>query len=200
MDSQNNTPPVSQTVAKTPRNNFLILVIVILLLIIVGGASYFFGIRSSQPNSQTINPIITNTPLPSSAISPTNSSLPTITLDQTKKTGTIKGELGYPAEMIPPLDVYAISSVDSTKFFALKTNANQQSFTITDVEPGTYVLVAYSGATYAGGYTKSVPCGLSVDCNDHTLIPVTVKAGETNGEAQIKDWYAPEGTFPTKPK
>ena len=66
---------------------------------------------------------------------------------------------------------------------------------------GTYTIVAYSlggnGFTYgvAGGYTNAVACGLTADCTDHTLIPVTLKAGDTVS-VNPGDWYAPAGTFP----
>src|SRR3989344_7055098 len=113
--------------------------------------------------------------------------------------GTIKGTLGYPAEGIPPLEVYALSTTDNSKFFFIKTSQNQNSFEIEDVDPGTYYVLAYSESNFAGGWTKAVPCGLSVDCNDHSLIEVEVIAGKTTSGVKIKDWYAPENFFPSRP-
>jgi len=113
--------------------------------------------------------------------------------------GTIKGTLGYPAEGIPPLEVYALSTTDNSKFFFIKTSQNQNSFEIEDVDPGTYYVLAYSESNFAGGWTKAVPCGLSVDCNDHSLIEVEVIAGKTTSGVEIKDWYAPENFFPSRP-
>ena len=118
---------------------------------------------------------------------------------ETEKTGNIKGTLGYPSEGIPPLEVYAISTTDSSNYFFIKTSQNQNSFEIEDVDPGTYYVLAYSESNFAGGWTKAVPCGLSVDCNDHSLTPVVVKAGVTTSGIELKDWYAPENFFPSRP-
>lgn len=114
--------------------------------------------------------------------------------------GQISGTLGYPSEFIPPLTVYAFDTTNEKKYFMVDTQTNQGQFTIANVKPGSYYIVAYAKDSQAsGGYTKAVPCGLSVDCTDHSLIAVTVKSGETTTGAEVKDWYAPDGTFPKKP-
>ena len=116
------------------------------------------------------------------------------------KGGSIQGTLGYPASGIPELSVYAFEVGDNKKYFMVDTAANQTEFTIPNVTPGSYYVVAYAkGYTVSGGYTKMVPCGLSVDCKDHSLIEVVVKSGELSKGVEVKDWYAPEGTFPKKP-
>lgn len=116
--------------------------------------------------------------------------------------GSISGELGYPSEGIPPLIVYAIR-VDRDEFTygIVRTEVNQQTFAIEGLAPGVYVVVAYlaGGGSFAGGYTEAVACGLVVGCDDHTLIPVTVRSGEITGGVQVRDWYAPPGTFPAPP-
>ncbi len=129
---------------------------------------------------------------------PTNTPAPTKGVETT---GKIEGILGYPAEGIPVLEVYAFSVSDKTKFFKIKTFENQSQFTIDGVAPGTYYVVAYSinYSNLPGAYSKAVPCGLSVDCTDHSLIPVKVQAGESTSGVEVRDWYAPEGTFPVKP-
>lgn len=115
--------------------------------------------------------------------------------------GAITGTTGYPSEGIPPLDIYAFKTSDTSVYFKTTTQTNQQSFTIDAVTPGSYFLVAYPTDTdaLAGGYTKAVPCGLSVECTDHSLIEVVVTAGQTKAGVEIKDWYAPVGQFPSKP-
>ncbi|MGQ9553761.1 MAG: hypothetical protein ACUVWR_06595 [Anaerolineae bacterium] len=40
---------------------------------------------------------------------------------------------------------------------------------------------------------------MSVDCADHSLIGVEVRAGETTTGIDPGDWYAPEGAFPPDP-
>lgn len=80
------------------------------------------------------------------------------------------------------------------------TQVNQNSFTISNVDPGSYFVVAYvKNSDYSGSYTKAVPCGLSVDCTDHTMIDVIVNPGETASGVEVRDWYAPPDAFPKKP-
>lgn len=118
-----------------------------------------------------------------------------------KTKGAAEGTLGFPSEGIPPLVVYAINTEDKSKFYYTETSQNESTFSIEDMSPGTYYFVAYqkSAPTYSGGYTQAVICGLLASCKDHSLIPVTVSAGKTKSDIQIKDWYANPGTFPTKP-
>ncbi len=127
--------------------------------------------------------------------------------------GTITGQLSYPSEFIPPLRVVAFSLTDGKAYF-LDTAMNQREYSM-DVPPGTYHVVSYlhegvagntgqvdsytlGGGPFAGGYTQMVPCGLAVGCDDHSLLPVTVSAGQIVA-ADPGDWYAPEGTFPPMP-
>jgi hypothetical protein len=132
----------------------------------------------------------------------------TIILDQRdpkaqRPTGIITGSLGYPAGGVPPITVYALRvDLDSMRWVSVNTIANQTAYMIADVEPGVYVVVAYlqSGGDFAGGYSEAVPCGLTVACTDHTLIPITVTAGETTIGVNVRDWYAPPGAFPLRPE
>jgi len=122
--------------------------------------------------------------------------------------GTITGKLSYPSSFIPPMRV-VFFTLDNAVVAYTDTAQNQGSYSL-DLPEGTYHVVAYAydpnaGVTptdgadnSAGGYTAMVPCGLSVDCTDHTLIDVTVVAGQTVN-ADPGDWYAPQGTFPPMP-
>jgi hypothetical protein len=113
-------------------------------------------------------------------------------------TGAIAGQLSYPSEGIPPLNVVAFD-VNSDQWFMVVTELNQTTFEISGLPPGSYYLVAYlTDSDYGGGYTPAVPCGLSVDCTDHSLLPLLVTAGATT-EADPADWYAPEGAYPPNP-
>ena len=128
--------------------------------------------------------------------------------------GTIAGKLSYPSEFLPPMRVVAFSLTDKKAYF-IDTAKDQGQFSI-NVPAGTYYLVSYphegvagdtgqadsytrGGGPFAGGYTQMVPCGLSVGCDDHTLLPITVTEGQMVN-ADPGDWYAPEGTFPPMPK
>ena len=117
-----------------------------------------------------------------------------------KRRGSISGKIGYPSEGIPELTIYAIDTFDENKFFYVETGVNQTEFTIPDVDPGSYYVVAYSKTfDTRGSYTNAVPCGLSVDCTDHTMIDVKVETGEKVSGVDVTDWYAPEGAFPNQP-
>jgi hypothetical protein len=87
--------------------------------------------------------------------------------------------------------------------------------------PGTYYVLAY----FEKSYFASLPQGtgdrpgvysrFTIDCiqatrpnaspppacsgNDHTLVPVTVRTGETVTGIDIKDWYYVQGSYPPRP-
>jgi len=123
-----------------------------------------------------------------------------IAITQMAAKGQISGKLGYPSEAIPQLTVYAFDILDEKKYFKVETKVNQNDFIISEVDPGSYFLVAYAtGYEASGAYTKAVPCGLTVECTDHSMIAVTVNSGEKNSTVEIRDWYAAPGSFPKKP-
>ncbi|MEX1143560.1 MAG: hypothetical protein WEC16_01875 [Anaerolineales bacterium] len=113
--------------------------------------------------------------------------------------GSIAGTLSYPSEMIPPLQVIAFDT-DNQNWTMILTVENQSTFQIDNLPPGEYTVVAYvAGDDFGGGYTAAVPCGLSVDCEDHSLIVVLVQSGQVTDGIQPHDWYAPPGAFPENP-
>jgi hypothetical protein len=83
-------------------------------------------------------------------------------------------------------------------------NLPSAPFTMSGVEPGTYLLLAYvlgrgSSNTYAGAYTVVVACGLRATCTAHSLIRVLVKPGGTTTGVDVLDWYSRDGTLPPTP-
>jgi hypothetical protein len=123
--------------------------------------------------------------------------------------GGINGALSYPSEFIPPLRVVAFrleNGQPNGEFNFIMTSENQSTYQIDGLEPGQYWVVAYTIPAgegipqgLAGGFSHAVPCGLAVDCGDHSLITVEVQAGQLTGGVDPVDWYAPEGTFPQDP-
>jgi hypothetical protein len=109
--------------------------------------------------------------------------------------GTIMGGLCYPSEGIPPLTVYA-REVNTNQTYTIQTAQNQGEYSIQVPAPGTYILFAYTDFGGGGSYSQAVPCGLTVACTDHSLIQLDVQAGATVTEANICDWYGPEGSVP----
>ena len=159
-----------------------------------------------SPVASTIVPLNPPTSIPSQ---------PDLTFTPEPSTGTILGRLSYPSEMLPPMRVVAFSLTDGKAYFVDLKNEGHYSL---EVPAGTYYVVSYvykdavngnrgeadsytlgGGMEPAGGYTQMVPCGLSVGCDDHSLVPVTVTAGQTTEEIHADDWYAPTGTFPPMP-
>ncbi len=116
-------------------------------------------------------------------------------------TGAISGDLSYPSSFIPPLDIVA-TNTETGDYFYIQTTQNTTSYTMENLPAGQYTVIAYvtdDPTDYAGGYTAAVPCGLSVDCADHSLLAVTVSAGQTTPGVNPQDWYAPPGTYPPNP-
>jgi hypothetical protein len=120
-------------------------------------------------------------------------------MNASQVTGTISGTLGYPSEYIPAMYVVAFNQ-NTTYWYYVITNQNDSTYSIDGLPPGPYTVVAYViDSGMAGGYSQSVPCGLSVSCPDHSLIVVNVTAGsEVTGVDPI-DFYAQPGDFPSNP-
>ena len=114
-------------------------------------------------------------------------------------TGVVQGKLCFPSENVPAMNVY-LKTVGADKVYKLVSKDNQQAFTFKKIPEGNYVAFAYTVETTSldlnnkkskasGGFTHFVPCGLSVDCKDHTLISFKVNKGKTTGAISICDWY-----------
>jgi hypothetical protein len=164
------------------------------------------------PRAGAPSPISSDTPAPTVAAAtttPATTSVPTTAgTAQPASTGTISGIFAYPAEGNPAVTIYAVSTTDRSVFFSVAIprstpgSTTKPPYSITGVRPGTYYLIAYTdGSDAAGGaYTEFVKCGLNASCSDHTLIGVTVGAGQTVRDIDVSDWYAPAGTFPPRPR
>lgn len=115
-------------------------------------------------------------------------------------TGSVSGSLSYPSEFIPAMQIVFFNVNDPSQWWYLSTAENTSVYQFDGLPAGTYYVVAYvAGGDYGGGYTQAVPCGISVNCNDHSLIPVVVTGGQVTVGVDPQDWYAPEGTFPPNP-
>lgn len=148
--------------------------------------------------------------------SPTVAASPSPATPSPAAPGTITGGLAYPSEFIPPLTVYAISVAEPRTFFSVDTpryplssgpTPAQPTYEITGVAPGTYYVLAYRNdqAPLAeerpGVYSQYVLCGGRTSCTDHSLVPVTVRAGETVRGIDVSDWYyPPDQRYPPRPR
>ncbi|MFN8413732.1 MAG: hypothetical protein U0Z26_15220 [Anaerolineales bacterium] len=149
---------------------------------------------------------------PSPTVAPTlaetASATPTLVpaMDFSPPVGIITGRLSYPSSFIPSMRV-AFTEISTGQVSYMDTAENQGTYSM-ELPAGTYYVIAYpyspdtipaaGDPVYAGGYTQFVLCGLSAECSDHTLVPVTVIADQTV-TADPADWYAPVNTFPPMP-
>ena len=114
---------------------------------------------------------------------------------QQSGTGAITGNLGFPSEYIPPLRVVAFD-VYSSDYYFVDTELNQGTYQLEGLPAGVYHVVAYvreQGPEMSAGYSYFVPCGLSVDCSDHSLIDVFVYPGQVVEGIDPIDFYAAPG-------
>jgi hypothetical protein len=104
-------------------------------------------------------------------------------------TGNVSGNLTYVEdEDIPGLRVVAFNQ-RTEYWYWVYTQPGQSTYSLTELPPGTYHLVAYDSEGRAGGYADT----------RHNLIDVLVKSGATTGEINITDWNAPRTAFPPDP-
>ncbi len=144
----------------------------------------------------------TSTPLPLVA-APTEGGtdyIPTFT-PEGGLSGSIAGQLSYPSEFIPSQAIVAYVAEGSPQdYYYIITNEGTSSYQFDNLPPGNYYVVAYVvGGGLSAGYSQAVPCGLTVACTDHSLISVSVIAGQVTQGVNPQDWYAPEGSFPAYP-
>jgi hypothetical protein len=105
--------------------------------------------------------------------------------------GIISGRLCYPSEGIPPMTLYA-RNVDTQETFSQEVAANTTEYEMEIPVEGSYIVFAWTESGMGGSYSQFVPCGLSVDCPDHSLIPIPVRPGEKTTGVDVCDFYAPE--------
>jgi hypothetical protein len=109
-------------------------------------------------------------------------------VDPGELTGEISGRILYPGGSAPALKVVAFNRDTGTWQYFIY-NAGSSSYTIRNLTPAEYVIVAYTDDGEAGGHASA----------DHVLIEVTVRPGQTTEGVDINDWDAPEGAFPPDP-
>jgi hypothetical protein len=160
--------------------------------------------RAATPSATSTS---TGTSAPTVAAMTTTPAAQTPSTTQSATTGTISGFTGYPAEGNPAMTIYAVSTTDRSVYFTVDvprgTAPTKPLYTINGVRPGTYHLLAYVGdeqGPAGAAYTEYVKCGMRASCSDHSLIAVTVRAGEAVRDIEVNDWYAPQGTFPSRPR
>lgn len=113
--------------------------------------------------------------------------------------GTISGELSSPGETMPSQRVIAFDITDPTIYFYIEI-ADGGSYSL-DVPAGIYVVLSYPIDPVTAGvlpghwaaYSKAVACGLTDDCTDHGLKPVSVDVGDVMTGINPVDWSEEAG-------
>lgn len=109
-------------------------------------------------------------------------------VNQEALTGDITGRILYPGGRAPQLKIVAYNRrTGSWQYYLF--NEGSSSYTLPNLLPGVYVIVAYTEDGEAGGHANA----------EHVLIEVTVRPGQRTEGVDINDWNAPEGAFPRDP-
>jgi hypothetical protein len=103
-------------------------------------------------------------------------------------TGGLSGALNYPASTAPELHVVAFNT-STRNWYYVVTNPGANTFRIDQLPPGNYQVVGYDPDGNPGGHAD----------DSHSLIDVSVKAGEVTNGVDLDDWHAPPGAFPPDP-
>lgn len=100
------------------------------------------------------------------------------------------------------MNVYA-KNIKSGEVFVTHTTQKNNSFKITKIPDGKYIVYAYSKDEVGeyvlpkkiklyGGYSKAVLCGSTEKCTDHELIKIEIKNGQEINNIKISDWFEAE--------
>lgn len=110
-------------------------------------------------------------------------------IERTELTGSISGDIVYIEGQEPPRLRIVAFNQETDYWYWLFTQPGQTSYTLTDLPPGTYHLVAYDNDGRAGGHA---------DANNN-LISVRVDSGQAVPGVDINNWEAPRDAFPPDP-
>lgn len=83
-------------------------------------------------------------------------------------------------------------NVDTQETFSLHVPVDTAEYQMEIPVEGSYVVFAWTDSGFGGSYSQFVPCGLSVECTDHTLIPIPVRSGVTVTGIDVCDFYSEE--------
>lgn len=107
----------------------------------------------------------------------------------------VEGYIGYPSDYVPQMEVYLenVETGAQLKMMVETSFDGESAYCFQDVPDGKYIIFAIPTdpdiETLVGGYTNAVPCGLTVDCDDHGYIELDVKNGTHLKDINIYDWY-----------
>lgn len=103
-------------------------------------------------------------------------------------TGSISGKVDQGARHV------GVFQVGTDTFYKLDLPMGQSTYQVDALPAGQYYVLAFAdmgqyAAPFPLAYSQYVLCGMTADCKDHTLIPVTVTAGQVISNINISDNY-----------
>jgi hypothetical protein len=114
----------------------------------------------------------------------------------------IEGSLSYPSSGIPENLIVCAQNLKTDKTYCTQGHIGDPRYLYgvgykLIVAPGTYYLYSHlrepdfptGYQDYKAYYSEAVVCGLTVECGDHTPIPVTVAPGQRLQNINPIDWY-----------
>lgn len=122
-------------------------------------------------------------PTPAPSPTPVTPPKPTAT---SSTPGGISGSLSYPGGTVPPLVIVAFNTRNSYWWW-VGTGSGWTSYSMGDIPPGTYHVVAYAPSGLEAGFGPGT-----------SLQDVIVEPGEVTTGINLNDW-APSGTYPAEP-
>lgn len=159
-------------------------------------AATYAAVLSASPTPATVMPIESATHSPSSTPQP--SPTDTTTPSPTQPVKNVKGMVCFPGGDIPAMTIF-FEDTENEKVIELPIDAGQKSYE-QSLQPGTYIAYAWLTDFSRGGlYSKAVQCGLTSNCDDHTVLPFTLSGSEVNDSVDLCDWYAGPFNVPYPP-
>jgi hypothetical protein len=106
----------------------------------------------------------------------------------TAGTGSISGQV------LPGAGHVGAFQIGTDAFYKLELPNGQLTYQIDNLPPGQYYVLAFTSAgghaaPFPFAYSQYVVCGLTENCTDHGMIPVTVTAGQLTANINILDNY-----------
>lgn len=155
---------------------------------------------SAAQTEATVSPQATDTPAlevtgtPTQTFAPTSTPLPT----PTQPVNNVSGKVCYPEGEVPSLTAY-FEETGTGALVELPISQGQESYEV-KIAPGTYIAYAWlTDFTRGGLYSHAVPCGLKAGCDDHSMLPFTLKEGDVLEGIDLCDWYAGPFNVPYPP-
>ena len=150
----------------------------------------------TAPATATLQP--TEEATITATLSPTPEPTATFTPSPTLPENNVTGKVCFPGGDIPAMSAY-FEETENETLVNLPITAGQSYYEV-NLPAGTYIAYAWLvDFSRSGLYSRAVPCGLTAGCDDHKLLPFTIKPGEVIEDIDLCDWHAGPFNVPYPP-